>query len=57
VLAARCDRYVDGQLGGRITEYDGLTFTTIRNAGHMVPYTQPSRALHMFKSWINGTPF
>ena len=28
--------YLNGQLGGRVTVYDGLTFTTVRNAGHMV---------------------
>ena len=28
--------YVNGQVGGRATVYDGYTFTTIRNAGHMV---------------------
>lgn len=27
---------VDGQVGGYTMEYDGLTFTSVRNAGHMV---------------------
>jgi hypothetical protein len=84
--------YINGQLGGRVTVYDGLTFTTVRNAGHMVrecshgnetyhhltarnanlfcigvaslsdgrvqvPQTQPDRALHMVKQWIQGKPF
>lgn len=47
----------DGQVGGYVTEYDGLTFTTIRNAGHMVPGTQPLRAVTMFRNFLQGTPF
>ena len=26
-----------GQVGGYVEVYDGLTFSTVRNAGHMVP--------------------
>ncbi len=48
---------VNGQVGGRVTEYQGLTFSTVRNAGHMVPYTQPDRALYMFTQWIRRQPF
>ena len=43
-----------GQVGGYVEVYDGLTFSTVRNAGHMVPYTQAERAFHMFSHWING---
>lgn len=43
-----------GQVGGYVEEYDGLTFSTVRNAGHMVPYTQPERAFHLFSHWIHG---
>lgn len=32
----------------------GLTFATIRGAGHMVPYDKPKEALEMFKRWIDG---
>ena len=39
---------VEGQVGGYVTVYDGLTFATVRNAGHMVPQTQPERALGTF---------
>lgn len=48
---------VHTQTAGFITRYDGFSFSTIRNAGHMVPYMQPSRAFHMFDSYINGKPF
>ncbi|KAH9622293.1 hypothetical protein KSS87_019095 [Heliosperma pusillum] len=43
------------QVGGWATEYGNLlTFATVRGAAHMVPYTQPSRALHLFSSFIRG---
>jgi hypothetical protein len=44
------------QVGGYVTVYDKLTFSTVRGAGHMVPYTEPARALHLVKSFINKTP-
>jgi len=28
---------VDGQVGGYVEEYDGLTFGTVHGAGHMAP--------------------
>jgi serine carboxypeptidase-like clade 2 len=40
------------QVGGWATQYDGFTFTTVRGAGHMVPYMQPARALHMIKTFL-----
>ncbi|WJX58317.1 Serine carboxypeptidase-like 42 [Trifolium repens] len=44
-----------GQVGGWVTEYGNLlTFATVRGAAHMVPYAQPSRALHLFSSFVNG---
>ncbi|CAH1453942.1 unnamed protein product [Lactuca virosa] len=44
-----------GQAGGWVTEYGKLlTFATVRGAAHMVPYAQPSRALHLFSSFIRG---
>lgn len=42
-----------GQVGGRVVAYDGLTFSTVRAAGHMVPYTQAARAAHLFSHWIH----
>jgi serine carboxypeptidase-like clade 2 len=47
---------VNGQVGGYFTQYEHLAFTTVRGAGHMVPYTQPDRGFHMFKQWITGQP-
>ncbi|KAL1225065.1 Serine carboxypeptidase-like 42 [Cardamine amara subsp. amara] len=43
------------QVGGWAIEYGKLlTFATVRGAAHMVPYAQPSRALHMFSSFVGG---
>ncbi|KAF3503126.1 hypothetical protein F2Q69_00040331 [Brassica cretica] len=43
------------QVGGWVTEYGKiLTFSTVRGAAHMVPYAQPSRALHIFSSFVRG---
>ncbi|WJX40356.1 Serine carboxypeptidase-like 42 [Trifolium repens] len=45
-----------GQVGGWVTEYGNLlTFVTVRGAGHMVSYGQPSRALDLFSSFVSGT--
>lgn len=41
------------QVGGYLVEYEGLSFATVRNAGHMVPYVQPERMLHLFKAFLN----
>ncbi|GMH22300.1 hypothetical protein Nepgr_024143 [Nepenthes gracilis] len=43
------------QVGGWAIEYGNrLTFATVRGAAHMVPYSQPSRALHLFSSFVLG---
>jgi len=44
----------EGQVGGYKVEYEGLTFLTVRDAGHMVPYCQPKRALDFFSAGLNG---
>ncbi|KAG1653581.1 hypothetical protein FOA52_008028, partial [Chlamydomonas sp. UWO 241] len=43
------------QVGGYVVEYDGLTFSTVRNAGHMVPYVQPERMFYMFTKFLDGS--
>jgi serine carboxypeptidase-like clade 2 len=44
------------QVGGYTVIYKGLTFATVRGAGHEVPEFQPSRALTLFKSFLEGKP-
>lgn len=47
--------YLNNQTVGGWTEvYEGLTFATIRGAGHEVPHFQPERALKLFQSFIMG---
>ncbi|KAG4929768.1 hypothetical protein AAZX31_17G071100 [Glycine max] len=44
--------YSGGQVGGWTEVYDGLTFATVRGAGHEVPLFQPKRAYILFKSFL-----
>ncbi|KAG8651896.1 hypothetical protein MANES_06G035575v8 [Manihot esculenta] len=44
--------YSDNQVGGWSEVYDGLTFATVRGAGHEVPLFQPRRAFTLFKSFL-----
>jgi len=46
--------YDDGQVGGWTQEYEGLTFVTVRGAGHEVPLHKPKQALTLFKSFLSG---
>lgn len=41
-----------GQVGGWRVDYDGISFVTVRNAGHMVPYVQPERAYHLLADFL-----
>lgn len=45
------------QVGGYSEVYKGgLTFATVREAGHQVPSYQPARALTLVKHFLDGTP-
>lgn len=47
--------YLNNQTVGGWTEgYEGLTFATVRGAGHEVPLFQPQRALKLFQAFIMG---
>jgi len=43
---------VNEQVGGYVQVLKGLTFATVRNAGHMVPETQPERGYYMFSQFL-----
>ncbi|KAK7329920.1 hypothetical protein VNO77_24102 [Canavalia gladiata] len=47
--------YSGGQVGGWTEVYDGVTFATVRGAGHEVPLFQPKRAYILFKSFLSGS--
>jgi serine carboxypeptidase-like clade 2 len=40
------------QVGGWTVVYEGLTFVTVRGAGHTVPTSQPKLALELFMSFL-----
>ncbi|KAI3469250.1 hypothetical protein Pfo_025913 [Paulownia fortunei] len=44
------------QVAGRIVEYEGLTFVTVRGAGHLVPLNKPNEALALIHSYLSGEP-
>ncbi|KAL5992712.1 hypothetical protein ACLOJK_013631 [Asimina triloba] len=46
--------YSQGEVGGYAVGYTGLTFVTVRGAGHFVPSYQPARALTFFTSFLGG---
>ncbi|XP_009792407.1 serine carboxypeptidase 24-like [Nicotiana sylvestris] len=46
--------YSGSQVGGWTEVYDGLTFATVRGAGHEVPLFQPRRAFILFQSFLAG---
>ncbi|KAG2726810.1 hypothetical protein I3760_01G129600 [Carya illinoinensis] len=48
--------YHNHQVGGRIVEYEGITFVTVRGAGHLVPLNKPSEALSLLHSFLTAQP-
>lgn len=42
----------NGQVAGRIIKYEGLQLVTVRNAGHLVPWTQPERCYLVFSNFL-----
>ncbi|KAK1432916.1 hypothetical protein QVD17_09819 [Tagetes erecta] len=48
--------YVKKQVGGWTEVYEGLTFATVRGAGHEVPLFKPREALQLLRSFLKGQP-
>lgn len=42
------------QVGGWTEEYKGLTFVTVRGAGHEVPLHKPKQALTLAECFLSG---
>nr|KYP32852.1 Serine carboxypeptidase-like 40 [Cajanus cajan] len=47
--------YSGNEVGGFVVKYKGVTFATVRGAGHEVPSWQPARALTLIFSFLNGS--
>ncbi len=45
--------YHEGMVAGFIEERDGLTFATVRGAGHAVPQYKPAEAYKLVFNWID----
>ncbi|XP_026402197.1 serine carboxypeptidase II-2-like isoform X2 [Papaver somniferum] len=46
--------YDNGQVGGWTQEYKGLTFVSVRGAGHDIPMYKPSLAYPVIKAYLSG---
>ncbi|TKY50013.1 Serine carboxypeptidase II-3 [Spatholobus suberectus] len=47
--------YSGNEVGGYVVGYKGVTFVTVRGAGHSVPSWQPARSLTMILSFLSGS--
>jgi carboxypeptidase C (cathepsin A) len=47
----------DSNTGGMVTHYEGLTFITIRGAGHMVSQKKPVEAFYLINQYLTGQDF
>ncbi|KMT17670.1 hypothetical protein BVRB_2g036160 [Beta vulgaris subsp. vulgaris] len=48
--------YDDEKVGGWSQVYKGLTYVTVRGAGHEVPLTRPRLALLLFQHFLRNQP-
>jgi serine carboxypeptidase-like clade 2 len=46
--------FTSDQVGGYTVAYDGLTFVTVRGAGHMVPTVKPVQARQLLAHFLAG---
>ncbi|KAE8241155.1 hypothetical protein A4X06_0g7644 [Tilletia controversa] len=54
VASKEKDWFVNGTRAGDSVTVENFTWSTVAEAGHLVPYDQPERALHLFQSWLAG---
>ncbi|GFS94726.1 lysosomal protective protein [Nephila pilipes] len=47
----------NNQVAGFVTEFDKLTFMTVKGSGHMVPQDTPGPALKMIDCFLSNKPF
>jgi len=46
----------DTQVAGYFVRYDGMSFATVKGAGHMVPKDRPQHAIDLIGAFLTGTP-
>lgn len=46
----------EDQVGGMYWELKGLTFASVKGAGHLVPKDKPREAEVLLTSFLNGVP-
>lgn len=56
ILEAWRPYFYGGQVAGYIEERDGLTFATVRGAGHEVPQYKRAESYYMIFNWLNQQP-
>ncbi|CAD6241837.1 unnamed protein product [Miscanthus lutarioriparius] len=44
------------EVGGWSVQYEGLTYITVRGAGHLVPVHRPAQAFLLFTQFLKGEP-
>eukprot|EP00339_Tiarina_fusa_P010167 CAMPEP_0117023382 /NCGR_PEP_ID=MMETSP0472-20121206/17459_1 /TAXON_ID=693140 ORGANISM="Tiarina fusus, Strain LIS" /NCGR_SAMPLE_ID=MMETSP0472 /ASSEMBLY_ACC=CAM_ASM_000603 /LENGTH=461 /DNA_ID=CAMNT_0004729489 /DNA_START=18 /DNA_END=1403 /DNA_ORIENTATION=+ len=44
--------YYNNQTAGLIQDYQGISFQTIKGAGHMVPYYLPAQGYAFYETWL-----
>eukprot|EP01063_Lacrimia_lanifica_P003914 TRINITY_DN1216_c0_g1_i1.p1 TRINITY_DN1216_c0_g1~~TRINITY_DN1216_c0_g1_i1.p1 ORF type:complete len:454 (+),score=159.68 TRINITY_DN1216_c0_g1_i1:49-1410(+) len=54
VKSAWAQWLMDGQVGGFIVKFNGLSFATVHGAGHMVPSTRPGHSLYLLSEFLQG---
>jgi carboxypeptidase C (cathepsin A) len=54
ITAAWRPYFLDLQVAGYVEERDGMTFTTVHGAGHMVPQDKRPEAFYMISNWIKN---
>ncbi|PKI46540.1 hypothetical protein CRG98_033097 [Punica granatum] len=63
-ILTRPSRFLTSSIGGWSQSFGSflgqkktlLTFATVRGGAHEVPFTSPSQALTLFRSFLNGSP-
>ncbi|GER31446.1 serine carboxypeptidase-like 33 [Striga asiatica] len=48
--------YCDHQVAGKMVEYEGLTYLTVKGAGHSVPSDKPNESRALIHSYLTGQP-